>query len=407
MFKIIRAGTKHLSEVSRLFNDYRVFYGKKDNLIKCEQFIADRLNRNQSHIFLATLLADPDKAIGFAQVYPRLSSVQAQSYFVLNDLFVSDEYRKQGVGRQLIETVHDFAQQSSIEKVTLETAPDNKPAQQLYERLGYKPMASDYLSFGITLPKLTPAPMPKIDRDNRKLVVITGVTSGLGRVMVDRFDEEGLLIAGCGRSQKAINALQEQFGDKHYFASVDVTDESAVKNWLENVKNSCSEIDLLINNASIINQSAPVVDVPISEFKTVLDINVMGVVNVLHHSKSALSDEAVIVNVSSMWGREGDINVGPYCASKFAIEGLTQSAAKEMSMNESKQTMVTCDPGGGIATPMLDICSPDYVKEAPTPEEWSYKAVPFFLSIDHSQHGKALTCPTVEKAMCLKKKSLR
>ncbi len=66
---------------------------------------------------------------------------------------------------------------------------------------------------------------------NKKLAVITGVTQGLGRAMVDRFDELGWTIAGCGRSEEKIKQLRSQFDSKHHFQTIDVSDEMAVSTW--------------------------------------------------------------------------------------------------------------------------------------------------------------------------------
>lgn len=399
MYQIIRANMKHLDEAARLFNAYRTFYRQPDDLPTARRFIETRMRNDESLVLLATLTERPQQAIGFVQVYKSFSSVQARPLYTLNDLFVEEPYRKHGVARRLMQEVHRLAISNGVASIQLETAPDNTAARQLYEKLGYQNTPSSYLSYSLTLPlpDIDAMPVAKVNRGNRKLVMITGVTSGLGRVMLERFDEQNWCIAGCGRSETDVAALQMQFGDKHHFESVDVSKEAAVQNWVRHVQEACGSVDLLINNASIINQSASTWDVPLNEFRTVIDINVMGTVNVLHHCKPILSEEAVIVNVSSSWGRQGDVNVGPYCASKFAVEGLSRSMAKEMTEAKSNQTLVTLDPGGGIATSMLSICSPDYMSEAPTPEEWSRVAVPYIIGINHDLHGQALTCPVVEK----------
>lgn len=229
-----------------------------------------------------------------------------------------------------------------------------------------------------------------------KLVVITGVTRGLGRAMVDRFHEAGWTVAGCGRSADEVQRLRIELGEKHDFAVVDVADMRQVKVWAERV---CAEIgvpDLLINNASIVNRNRAVIELEPSEFTMVMNVNVNGAFHVLRAFVPHMVERVcggTIVNISSYWGRYGEAMLAPYCASKFAIEGLTQSLAAELPHG---MTAVTLDPGGSIDTSMLRSCSPDEVATAPTPEAWSHVAVPYIMGLGPEANGKSLTCPPVK-----------
>jgi NADP-dependent 3-hydroxy acid dehydrogenase YdfG len=89
---------------------------------------------------------------------------------------------------------------------------------------------------------------------NKKFVVITGVTKGLGRAMVDRFSELGWLIAGCGRSASLIEEMRNQFSEEHDFQKVDVSDAKAVADWGEKILDRYGAPDLLINNPSIVSE---------------------------------------------------------------------------------------------------------------------------------------------------------
>jgi NAD(P)-dependent dehydrogenase (short-subunit alcohol dehydrogenase family) len=229
---------------------------------------------------------------------------------------------------------------------------------------------------------------------NRKLVVITGITQGLGRAMVDRFSELGWTVAGCGRSVHKMEQIKEEFNDNHDFQVVDVSNEKSVQTWAETILQKYGSPDLLINNASIINKNAPLWAVSAKEFATVMDINVNGVVNVIRSFVPAMiqNKNGTIINISSDWGRNGEAMLAPYCASKFAVEGLTQSLALELP---KEVTVVALDPGGGINTSMLQSSAPEYVNEAPNPEAWSKVAVPYMLSITSEHTGKSLTCPEI------------
>ena len=88
-------------------------------------------------------------------------------------------------------------------------------------------------------------------------------------------------------------------------------------------------------------------------------------------------------------GREGEAELAPYCASKFAIEGITKSMALELPHG---MAVVALDPGGSISTPMLKSCAPQYINESPTPETWSHKAIEYILNITIDKNGDSLTC---------------
>src|SRR5579872_2471783 len=116
-----------------------------------------------------------------------------------------------------------------------------------------------------------------------KIVVITGVTQGIGRAMAEEFARLGHTVLGCGRSQKQINALKEKFGKPHDFYSVDVSQDDAVKSWASICLTTHAPPDLLINNAGIINKNAPLWEVGSREFSEVIDVNVKGTANVIRH----------------------------------------------------------------------------------------------------------------------------
>ncbi|WP_369903567.1 SDR family oxidoreductase [Bacillus manliponensis] len=230
--------------------------------------------------------------------------------------------------------------------------------------------------------------------NKQKLVVITGVTQGLGRALIDRFTELGWTVIGCGRSAEKGKQLQSEFHNKHNFQVIDVSDTKAVDSWGKYILKQYGAPQLLINNASIVNQNAPLWMISAEEFEGVMDINVNGVVNVIRTYVPAMIEKkrGTIINISSSWGRAGEAELAPYCASKFAVEGLTQSLALELP---EELTVVSLDPGGGINTPMLHACAPEYIASSPTAEDWSHVAIQYILSITRKDHGKALTCPEV------------
>jgi len=137
MIHITRINNTQGHLVFDLFNQYRVFYKQLSDIDLARRFIQERLDRNESIIFVA---ASPDRktAIGFAQLYPKYSSARAVRNWILNDLYVDVAYRKRGIGTQLIQTAVAFAKAHQALFVELSTATNNKTAQQLYEQIGFK-----------------------------------------------------------------------------------------------------------------------------------------------------------------------------------------------------------------------------------------------------------------------------
>lgn len=224
-----------------------------------------------------------------------------------------------------------------------------------------------------------------------RTILITGVSRGLGRAMAVKFASLGHTIIGCGRSQKAITSLQKMLGDPHRFAVVDVTRDAQVAKWASEIIDTVGPPDLLLNNAAMINPVAPLWEVSWKEFDEVIDANIKGVANVIRHFVPAMvkRKKGIIVNFSSGWGRDTDAGVSPYCATKWAIEGLTRAMAKELPKS---MAAIPLNPGI-IDTDMLRSCFAEGASNYPTADEWAETAVPFMLSLKSSDNGKPLTVP--------------
>ncbi|HLQ45638.1 MAG TPA: SDR family NAD(P)-dependent oxidoreductase, partial [Planctomycetaceae bacterium] len=165
-----------------------------------------------------------------------------------------------------------------------------------------------------------------------RLVLITGVTKGLGEAMAAKFVSLGHTVIGCGRSASAIEELRRRLAAPHRFDAVDVSNDGQVAEWAESVLSQVGTPDLLLNNAAIVNRNAALWEVLAAEFDKVIDINIKGVANIIRHFVPAMIERqrGVIVNFSSGWGRSTAAEVAPYCATKWAIEGLTQAMAQEL-----------------------------------------------------------------------------
>jgi len=130
-----RASLADLDSIAPLFDAYRQFYGQAHDLALARKFLRERLEQDQSVIFLAL---GPDLSpVGFTQLYPSFSSASAQRIFILNDLFVDPGARRSGAGRALLEAAADFGRSAGAVRLTLSTAHTNTPAQSLYEATGW------------------------------------------------------------------------------------------------------------------------------------------------------------------------------------------------------------------------------------------------------------------------------
>mgnify|MGYP006276662919 CR=1 FL=1 len=227
--------------------------------------------------------------------------------------------------------------------------------------------------------------------DRKRTILITGVSRGLGRAMAEGFAERGHTVWGCARDAAAIAKLQEELPAPHRFHVVDVTDDAQVAAWSRQLLANGEAPDLLLNNAAVINTNARLWEVPLDDFHRCIDINIKGPYHVLRHFVPAMvaRRRGVIVNFSSGWGRSTSAEVAPYCATKFAIEGLTQAMAEELPTG---MAAVPLNPGI-IDTDMLRSCFQGGASAYPTADEWAHRAIPFLLELNARHNGQSLTVP--------------
>ena len=132
--EIYQATIGDLEGVSNLFNLYRVFYQQTSDLEGAKIYIKKRLESKDSVIFV---VKDQQKYVGFIQLYPTFSSISMKKVWILNDLYVDVEARRQGIGEMLLHKARDYAIETGAKSISLSTAPDNYSAQRLYGKHGY------------------------------------------------------------------------------------------------------------------------------------------------------------------------------------------------------------------------------------------------------------------------------
>jgi NAD(P)-dependent dehydrogenase (short-subunit alcohol dehydrogenase family) len=196
-------------------------------------------------------------------------------------------------------------------------------------------------------------------------------------------------VLGCGRTPKAVDELQGTYVAPHHFATVDVVDAGKVQAWAAKLTHEYGPPDLLLNNAAIINSNASLWEVPREAFDHLIDVNIKGVANVLRSFLPAMvaRRHGVVVNFSSGWGRSTAPGVAPYCASKFAIEGLTRALAQELPAG---MAAVPLNPGI-IDTDMLRSTFGESASSYPSAKDWATRAAPYLLQLGPRDNGKPLS----------------
>jgi NAD(P)-dependent dehydrogenase (short-subunit alcohol dehydrogenase family) len=222
-------------------------------------------------------------------------------------------------------------------------------------------------------------------------IVITGCTRGIGRALALELQGRGAHVVGCGRNPSHIDELRAQAPQGCRYDVVDVTDDAAVASWCAELLDTHGAPDLLVNNAALINRNAPLWEVPAEELSAVVDVNIKGTVATIRHLVPAMArrGHGVIVNMSSGWGRSTSPEVAPYCATKWAVEGLTQALAQELPAGLAA---VALSPGV-VDTEMLQSCNPDMARASPDPTSWAVGAVDHLLGLGPRHNGESLSTP--------------
>ena len=128
-----KATIDDMDELAGLFNKYRIFYGKGSAFNEAKEFLSQRFIGHESEIFIAMSGA---VITGFVQLYPLFSSTRMKRLWLLNDLFVLEEYRSKGISIALIKCVKEFCRETGACGFTLQTAKTNIIGNRLYEKMG-------------------------------------------------------------------------------------------------------------------------------------------------------------------------------------------------------------------------------------------------------------------------------
>lgn len=135
MENIRKASLGDLPQLTKIFDQYRVFYHKSSDIPAAGVFLKDRIEKKESEIFIAE---KGDQIIGFVQLFPIFSSTRMSRYWLLNDLYVNEKHRGKGYSKQLIEEAKKLCRSSNASGILLETGKGNEVGNQLYPSCGFK-----------------------------------------------------------------------------------------------------------------------------------------------------------------------------------------------------------------------------------------------------------------------------
>lgn len=138
-----RANTTDLDAIAPLFDAYRQFYGQASDAQRARDWVSGRMQRQEAVVLLAEI---DGLAHGFTLLYPMFSSVRMARLWILNDLFVAPEARRNGLARALLDAAADFARSDGAAALMLETGRDNAPARALYRAAGWREDESQWYS---------------------------------------------------------------------------------------------------------------------------------------------------------------------------------------------------------------------------------------------------------------------
>lgn len=175
---------------------------------------------------------------------------------------------------------------------------------------------------------------------NRKIALVTGASSGIGRATALRLAEEGFNLVICGRRKEQLDQLQKELPSdcQSHQLLFDVRDQAEVFKAIESLPHNFKSVDLLINNAGNAHGLDPFQEAPLDDFNAMIDINVKGL---LYVSKAVLPtmldrNNGHIINIGSTAAKEVYPNGSVYCASKAGVDAITKGMQLDLNKTDIK-----------------------------------------------------------------------
>jgi NADP-dependent 3-hydroxy acid dehydrogenase YdfG len=200
------------------------------------------------------------------------------------------------------------------------------------------------------------------------VALVTGASSGIGEATAEALAAEGASVAVAARRRDRLEALAGRIGASAstLVVEADITDEQSARGAVERTVSEYGRLDVLVNNAGVM-LLGPVVDAPVDEWRRMIDLNLLGLLNCTHAAlpyllKAAESDPrrvADLVNISSVAGRVPIKGSGVYNATKFGVGAFSESLRKEVTARHVRVSLV--EPGG-VLTELYDHNRPEMVR---------------------------------------------
>ena len=223
--------------------------------------------------------------------------------------------------------------------------------------------------------------------------MITGASQGIGRSLALALSAAGAKVAVCARNEAALLELAREIesgGGQVFARTCDIGDREGVESFVHEAQKALGSLDGLINNAGDLGPRLDVSEYPAERFEEVLRVNVIGTLNCTQAALAHLlkAEPGLVINISSGLGRFGVAKVSAYCASKFAIEGFSQSLADE---HPGTALVVMAVAPGMVATDMLRafLDTPD-VDSYLEPKQVGEGFVKLISGIDSGWTGRSL-----------------
>lgn len=179
-------------------------------------------------------------------------------------------------------------------------------------------------------------------------VLITGATSGFGKLLVEAFLRNGDYVIATGRNLHSRTDIfaneRKSHADKFLEVTMDVTNKAEVEKAVKDIETKCGSVDILVNNAGY-GLFGALEDLKEEEIRYQMEVNFFGTVNVTKAFLPLLrKSKGKIFNFSSVFGFMGFPLTSLYCASKYAVEGLTESLRGELAPHGVQVCLI--EPGG-------------------------------------------------------------
>ena len=185
-----------------------------------------------------------------------------------------------------------------------------------------------------------------------KIALITGGESGIGLATARLFVAEGASVQLVGIDEAKLQDAAGELREENAFSSVaDVTDEQAVERAVAAGVDRYGRFDVVVSNAGISGEVAPIVEYPSDVFSRTLAVHVLGAFHVLKHTIPHIPDGGSVIITSSVVGLIGPPGVSAYVSAKHAQVGLMRTAAKELA---SRRIRVNTIHPGPTSTPFQD-----------------------------------------------------